>query len=1212
MDDPSDGVLREWAPLSNLLQQIPQKAQKGLFTQDINFTCIDALPDFIAIGTNVGLVYWYNRKTKELQRLRCEDNCSVLTCVKTVSTVDYMVAAGSQNGVVTVFQVPKIAAGESVLPSQNKQVERYTVSGLHTAAVTAVVWSLNGMKLFSGDKNGIVVLTQIDFYMHLSKSSQLLDEKFEVVQLSYSQQLLLVSSLLRTILCHPDEPQHVSQVGQRERKALGHLGASFCPGPSGFPQEQLVYSCRPGLRVWVADRKGVVHQTLIFKEALLKPRLHVQLMNPAPPHVLRARSLTRSDSLPVQGTYRDPPHSFVQQFGRLVVFRDRLLVTSCGSTLYVLDPQAISVVATADELRGILDVATTRDEIFVLEGSRSLIRLAYAPEPSAQGINGLEHSLSPESHLSATAVSSLKDLTTKIPFQKILARLTPSSSPNPSLACHPEENPRFSVLTADEALEVPPIVALNDKGYEVHLGTKVDKDQQNMFRRSSSPAYYYSASKHLLDSIGQQEFEEVLFKPSKTRRKKKIRKPVIVSGTESGSDTVSSASALSADGDDWMHAQLMRSPSPSSDDTLGGPPCQPLPLPDLRSPDSIERDVAEKEWKLAEVLGDLLCLEKPEESLEASCSNDEEPPKERTQNILVKQATYDSSTLPSARSRREQHTAMTSSTSHPCLESNASTLLPVTGQHPLQQPTVVDKLDRWVQFSLLEPLSSISVSNLHVCCVGAQDMVRYSSLGDSMGGLQWRESEWRAQDVRLTQEGTVAWRVHRGVAFRPGPDRQESPFMEQHWIQEARGVKSLAVTNTQGGSVTSIPSDFPVSQVTCLDSVVWVVTAGSGQLWQRAGISEQQPAGTHWLRVPTPGGEPVCEAVLGAARDLLLGWVVDRKYSIYFSHDAIITTEEKLIPSWWQVLVSSYIFQQTSPLDHLRSKILENLSQQSEPLIAATNTSLWISSKGSTCVYMNNTEFIGHRWDVLNPFQLPSFEKWLCISAEGSFEDKGQQWFLTSSGELHCARPHSASFHVSPSQKSYSGRVMIRQGLCDASPVGHGWKELDLAQIKPLAHFIHVSCGVDAAWACDNTGAIYMVVYAGPESYMVWALDNRGNIYVREAVFPDFPVGISWVLVTGIEATQLTISATGVWALCPKGGIYRRYGISENNYIGDYWKKIPGCATSITSSVDDHMWAVGQDGRLLVHNQKIMTLLPSAVTERSAPSQSSDSDWEVV
>ena len=44
-------------------------------------------------------------------------------------------------------------------------MERYTISGLHTSPVTAIEWSMNGMKMFSGDKSGLVVLTEIDFYM---------------------------------------------------------------------------------------------------------------------------------------------------------------------------------------------------------------------------------------------------------------------------------------------------------------------------------------------------------------------------------------------------------------------------------------------------------------------------------------------------------------------------------------------------------------------------------------------------------------------------------------------------------------------------------------------------------------------------------------------------------------------------------------------------------------------------------------------------------------------------------------------------------------------------------------------------------------------------------------------------------------------------------------------------------------------------------------
>lgn len=65
-------LLREWAPLSDLFNILPSKVQNGIFPQDVKITCIDALEDFLVLGTNVGIVYWYDRKKKTLQRLRCE------------------------------------------------------------------------------------------------------------------------------------------------------------------------------------------------------------------------------------------------------------------------------------------------------------------------------------------------------------------------------------------------------------------------------------------------------------------------------------------------------------------------------------------------------------------------------------------------------------------------------------------------------------------------------------------------------------------------------------------------------------------------------------------------------------------------------------------------------------------------------------------------------------------------------------------------------------------------------------------------------------------------------------------------------------------------------------------------------------------------------------------------------------------------------------
>lgn len=44
-------------------------------------------------------------------------------------------------------------------------MERYNIVGLHKHKVTTLEWSKNGERLFSGDEGGLVVATEIDFYM---------------------------------------------------------------------------------------------------------------------------------------------------------------------------------------------------------------------------------------------------------------------------------------------------------------------------------------------------------------------------------------------------------------------------------------------------------------------------------------------------------------------------------------------------------------------------------------------------------------------------------------------------------------------------------------------------------------------------------------------------------------------------------------------------------------------------------------------------------------------------------------------------------------------------------------------------------------------------------------------------------------------------------------------------------------------------------------
>lgn len=64
--------LREWYSINDVLQKIPSKIQKGLFLHELNVTCVDAVCEFLVFGSDVGIVFWYNRKNRKIQELRTE------------------------------------------------------------------------------------------------------------------------------------------------------------------------------------------------------------------------------------------------------------------------------------------------------------------------------------------------------------------------------------------------------------------------------------------------------------------------------------------------------------------------------------------------------------------------------------------------------------------------------------------------------------------------------------------------------------------------------------------------------------------------------------------------------------------------------------------------------------------------------------------------------------------------------------------------------------------------------------------------------------------------------------------------------------------------------------------------------------------------------------------------------------------------------------
>lgn len=350
--------LREWAPLVNLVNKIPATVQRGLLFHDISITCVDLVDEFVALGSNVGIVFWYNRKGGSVERLQTEHS-NYLTSVRILSTVEFMVAAGDRQGLINIFQIPKEAPPDvcAELLLKSKPTERYTIRNIHRAEITDLVWSKNGMKLFSGDGSGAVVLNEINYQAKTCEAREIVNEKYQVVQMSLRKDKLLVSTTYRTVICTQEDSRRwrVTQVGKKDRKMLSPFGTVF----HEYHKQSQVISTRSGFRLWVADLEGDVAQTLIFKELIKVPAVEIPILNPSK-HPIRIPTT----------------------FGTLYTFQERFLLSVANDMMFVLDLDQMKVVASLTRLRRIIDIAVHKHEILIVESPRSLIRLSTLPDSS--------------------------------------------------------------------------------------------------------------------------------------------------------------------------------------------------------------------------------------------------------------------------------------------------------------------------------------------------------------------------------------------------------------------------------------------------------------------------------------------------------------------------------------------------------------------------------------------------------------------------------------------------------------------------------------------------------------------------------------------------------------------------------------------------------------------------------------------------------------
>ncbi|KAF7659859.1 hypothetical protein LDENG_00292180 [Lucifuga dentata] len=317
-------------------------------------TCLAVSRKWLALGTSAGGLHLIQREGWK-QRLILTHKEGSITQVACCPHDEDFIAIATSQGLVAVWELQLERRGRP---------ERVSVSWEHRGqAITALCWDTSALRVFVGDTGGKVSFLRAGssklgkgsaFVIFPVQTITTVDSK--VVQLGYQDGHLLVSSLSRCYLCDT-EREKFWRIGHKERD--GDYGACFFPQSRGVVagQPPLLYSARPGSRIWEASFNGEVLSTHQFKQLLSCPP--VPLI-----------------------TYRNEPHYNPAQkspqsvaFPKLLYFGEQHLLTWTDSAIYVFTPQSGQLLLWS-EVEDLVDVAVYRNELFCLHSNGCLSHLS--------------------------------------------------------------------------------------------------------------------------------------------------------------------------------------------------------------------------------------------------------------------------------------------------------------------------------------------------------------------------------------------------------------------------------------------------------------------------------------------------------------------------------------------------------------------------------------------------------------------------------------------------------------------------------------------------------------------------------------------------------------------------------------------------------------------------------------------------------------------
>uniref|UniRef100_A0A0K2ULF0 Putative LOC100864967 [Apis florea] n=1 Tax=Lepeophtheirus salmonis TaxID=72036 RepID=A0A0K2ULF0_LEPSM len=355
-----------------------EKYHKNWIPYDLHLTCIAAHLQFIALGTNIGLVYWYDRLNGKLMKLVCADRRTPISKISLLDSVDHMLAIGNQQGIIAIFQIPKLSEKTLFATTSEGGTDCFHIENVHSEQITCLEWSMNGQKLFSGDFSGLVSMTNVDYSLRKTCTTKICNLKSLVTQMTYCKGVLLISSLDQSFFCYPNFNYEIHVVGGKSRQINGVYGGLINYETSSKCVYALIL--KPNWIIELAKTSvderssGEIKEKMPFKSRLKEPHKEIPLLNPP--------VLSNVDALSGDGLY-------LKAMGdSFVAFDNRIL------HILKIEDTNVKIEASCHSLKGILDLSvTSKKEIFILENSRTIIRIATFLDESEAILNKEKYAL---------------------------------------------------------------------------------------------------------------------------------------------------------------------------------------------------------------------------------------------------------------------------------------------------------------------------------------------------------------------------------------------------------------------------------------------------------------------------------------------------------------------------------------------------------------------------------------------------------------------------------------------------------------------------------------------------------------------------------------------------------------------------------------------------------------------------------------------------